>query len=337
MSERVLTELNDLIPNLHTEVEQLLAQIPHGRVTTYGDLARVLGDENARSARWLGEFLNHHPHHADCRCYRVVRSNGEVGLFVEGDPKAKGDRLQSEGVDVSPTGKVDLSRKFTDFVSSRPLEAMRIYQKQLAESVSFNPPKSALRSIAGVDVAYADANTACAAYVQLDLVTLEPVFQATLTRPVRFPYIPGYLTFRELPVLLELCLSVQKQQKLADVLFVDGNGQLHPWRAGIATCLGISLDHPTIGIGKSLLCGRVDSSGDTLKPHPIIIDEKKEPPEIIGMALPSAFRKSPCYVSVGHRMSLELAVKLALQSTGKRALPEPIYLADRLTKQAKRQ
>jgi len=330
--EQVLAELESLIPDLPAAVLSLLKQIPAGQVTTYGDLARALGDDQARSARWLGEFLKNHAHDDHCPCHRVVRSNGDVGLSLCGDPHRKAGQLRREGVNVSLSGRVELSHRKVAFESGRPLAHLKSFQRNLAARVTLLPLTQRPLTVAGLDVAYPDPQTACAAYVLLNAQTLQTEWEFTLLQPVRFPYIPGYLTFRELPILLELCRQVAALGKLADLLMIDGNGQLHPWRAGIATCLGVALNQPAIGISKSLLCGRVLSPST---PDAVPLIQFKD--EIIGAAIHPSGTRSPFYVSAGHRITLPEAVDLAGEWTRQRKLPEPVFLADRLSKQAKRQ
>lgn len=330
-----LAELMNLIPDLEAEVQKLLQQIPAGMVSTYGDLAVALGDDKTRSARWLGEYLTHHSHTSDCMCHRVVRKNGDIGLYVTGDPQVKAERLSREGVVVDETGRVRLTNRFTQFHSTSPLKGLRDFQQQLARQVKNLPVRRVPKTFGGIDVAYSRDGRACAAYVQIDARSLEPIYEQTLVRPVSFPYIPGYLTFRELPVMFELCQEVQRAGKLADVLFCDGNGRLHPWRAGIATCLGVLLDHPCIGVGKSLLCGKViaDSlvSGEFDGVNRLVMDGE----HVIGAEVSSTRKAKPVYVSVGQRITLSQAIEFTLKSISKHRLPETVFLADRLTKRLK--
>ncbi|WP_437205302.1 endonuclease V [Planctomicrobium sp. SH664] len=321
------------LPDLRTAVLDLLRQIPAGRVTTYGALAHALGDDQSRSARWLGQFLNDHPHLPDCHCHRVVRANGEIGLFVVGDPAIKARLLQREGIDVSDTGRVKVNAPFTRFASARPLEELRTFQKSLGAQAREVPLSAPPRTLGGIDVAYQSGGMAIAAYVQLEATTLQVLHSEVLRVPVDFPYIPGYLTFRELPIMLELCQRVRSAGKLADVIFCDGNGRLHPWRAGIATCLGVLLDHPVIGVGKSLLCGKVTSAGTA--PNPATGAPVVEQNETIGLVLNSSKSTKPLYISTGHRVILRDALSLAQSALRGHRLPEPTSLADRLTKQSK--
>lgn len=319
------------LPDLAAAALELVRQIPWGSVSTYGDLARALGDERARSARWLGELLQHHEHSPDCPCHRVVRSNGEIGLYFSGDPQTKATLLRGEGVRVSDGGIVDVSQRFTSYCSDRPLERLRLWQQGLTAQVRLEPLDGLPRTIGAVDVAYGPDGLAHAAYVQLEFPSLRILHQLTCRRAVEFPYLPGYLTFRELPAMLPLCREAAGQGILADVLFVDGNGALHPWRAGIATCLGVLLDHPVIGVGKSLLCGRVDLTGMTAADERPVIDGD----DVIGVALKAGDHSRPVFVSIGNRITLPEAVAISRSCLRGHRLPEPIHLADRLTKRMK--
>ncbi|MCA8998490.1 MAG: endonuclease V [Planctomycetaceae bacterium] len=327
-----LLDLPFVIPDLVAEVNSLLDQIPRGSISTYGDLARALGDEKARSARWLGEFLKNHSCHAECHCHRVVRVNGEIGRHVSGDPQVKIQLLRSEGVPVSDLGIADMTRCTPHLHSSSPLTRLREYQHGWAKQVRFDGGPREVRSVAAVDVAYRPDGTAQGAYVQMDFPSLTVLREMVLRFPVVFPYIPGYLTFRELPVMLSLCEQARRENVLGDVIFVDGNGTLHPWRAGIATCLGVLLDHPVVGVGKSLLCGKVDleemSAADT---RPVV-----DQGETLANAIKSKEDSRPIFVSAGHRMTLTDATRLARQSMTGHRLPEPIHHADRLTRQPRK-
>lgn len=117
------------------------------------------------------------------------------------------------------------------------------------------------RLVAGVDVSYRPPNQAIAAYARFDVVTQQLVWSTTIQRTTSFPYIPSYLAFRELPVLIDLLDHVQRHDCMAQMLMVDGSGILHPRSAGLATLLGIVADLPTVGVAKKLLCGRVNLNG----------------------------------------------------------------------------
>lgn len=305
-----------------------MRQIPRGRVTTYGDLAEALGDLAA--ARWVGEYLRSHPHEDDCPCHRVVRRTGEAGLYAGGGETEKLRRLGAEGVPLSG-GKIELARcRFTDFRSTRPLVALAEYQKQLPRRIELTPWKTLPETVAGVDVSYQSGGEAVAAYALLDRRDATLLYSASVRRPVRFPYISSYLAFREIPLHLELLERVAEAGRLAEVLIVDGHGILHPRGAGIAAHLGVAADLATVGVGKKLLCGRVDESvllGELA--HPVVREG-----EVIGAAMRSTAKSRPVYVSPGNRNDLASAVRLLRTLFRGHRLPEPIHQADRLSRTA---
>ncbi len=120
------------IPDLPAVVRDLVRQVPPGRVTTPGHLAAALGDRVA--ARWIGHYLLHHGHDADCPCHRVVRAGGVLGAYpCGGEEKAR--RLEAEGVNVTD-GRVDGEcHSFDDFTCDRPLEKLARFQKRVAKKV----------------------------------------------------------------------------------------------------------------------------------------------------------------------------------------------------------
>lgn len=316
------------LPDLASEVFALLQQVPGGCVTTYGDLARALGDADTRSARWLGELLKNHKHTNECPCHRVIRSNGQIGHYVMGNVMEKAQRLQSEGTPVSPSGSVDLGARFVNFQSDRPLAHLQEFQHTLAQTRSSEPYTFIPQRLAGLDCAYPSPGMGLGTYVELDAETLTVIFEDSITMPISFPYLPGFLAFRELPIMLSLLDQVSRQRELADILFVDGNGTLHPWGAGIATCLGVLIEHPTIGISKSLLCGSVDlMEMNVYEQRPVVHAQKT-----IGTAIQSTARSRPIFVSPGERVTLADANRITLSALAEHRLPEPIFFADRLSK-----
>jgi deoxyribonuclease V len=168
-----------------------------------------------------------------------------------------------------------------------------------------------------------------AAYALVELDTGKLVWSATLRRHVTFPYISSFLAFRELPILLELLEEASRCARMADVIMVDGSGVLHPRRAGIATILGVAIEWPTIGITKSRLTGRLcQPDSPSANWQPVMQDN-----ELLGAAiLPSTSAAKPLYVSPGHLMDLESSVRIVQMLQLNHRLPEPIYLADRLSR-----
>lgn len=249
------------LPDLYSALHELLAQVPRGRVTTYGDLAEALG--TIKAARWVATYLLHPGGPADLPRHRVVSRSGAIGKFRTGRPDENARRLLAEGIVVNDE-TVDVERYgFCEFIALRPLEKMFGIQEELATKIRLRPLPSPIEFAAGVDVSYAGSAaagpvTGVAAYAMFHVASGELVWIETIRRQVDFPYIPGLLAFRELPILLELLRQVRADDRMADVILVDGNGILHQRSAGIASHLGVLAGVPTIGVGKSLLCGTVD-------------------------------------------------------------------------------
>jgi len=181
--------------------------------------------------------------------------------------------------------------------------------------------KGDIRRVVGVDVTYID-DIAIAAAVILD-ESFRVIDKATVVTKVVFPYIPTLLAFRE---VYPAYRALRKLSSPFDIVFVDGNGRLHPYKAGFACHLGVILRIPTIGIAKRLLCGRIDKwIGDKAL---VIMDH-----DIIGCALKTLSYAKPIFVSVGYGISLNTAVKIVKRFTLKRRkLPEPIVQAHNLAR-----
>lgn len=200
-------------------------------------------------------------------------------------------------------------------------EAIEI-QKRLRDRVLRNG-SVAPRVVAGADVSYKNGVARAVFVVMRDLALVE---QVVVESPISFPYIPGLLSFREIPPLLAAWKKVRVRP---DVIIVDGQGIAHPRRVGIASHLGLLLGVPTLGCAKSRLCG-----------------EYEEPPpergswtplthrgETVGAALRTRDGCSVVFVSTGHRIGLRSAISVVLSCAPRYRLPEPQRLADQLTKQ----
>jgi deoxyribonuclease V len=181
-----------------------------------------------------------------------------------------------------------------------------------------------VRLVAGIDAGFMENFTITkAAIVVLSFPDLTVVESVTATIPTSFPYIPGFLSFREIPAIEE---ALKKLTTNPDLLFCDGQGIAHPRRLGIASHLGVLIDKPTIGVAKSILVG---------KHEPLDIEKGSCQPliyrgEIIGMVLRSREGVKPLYISVGHKISLPTALEYVKRCGGKYRLPEPTRLADKL-------
>jgi deoxyribonuclease V len=205
--------------------------------------------------------------------------------------------------------------------SLSPAEAIAL-QKRLARRVVRADRLGAVRRVAGVDVHYVDG-TARAAAALYSFPQLEPLAHALARRRVRFPYIPGLLSFREIPVALDALAALPAAP---DLILCDAQGIAHPRRLGLASHLGLLARTPTIGVAKTRLVG-----------------EHRAPParrggwaplahrgERIGAVLRTRAGVKPVYVSIGHRVSLATALRYVMACTTRYRIPEPLRRAHRL-------
>jgi deoxyribonuclease V len=181
-----------------------------------------------------------------------------------------------------------------------------------------------LSYVAGTDVGFErGGGITRAAVAVLSFPGLELVDQAIARQPTRFPYVPGLLSFREIPALLEALGQLRFQP---DVILCDGQGLAHPRRFGIASHLGVYCGIPTIGVAKSRLVGE---HGQPMQRRGAWVPLRDQG-ETIGAVLRSKPYTQPVYVSVGHRVSLAVAVRTVMACTGKFRLPETTRWAHRL-------
>lgn len=205
----------------------------------------------------------------------------------------------------------------------RPTEAIAL-QKTLRQRVERSDRLPAIRHVAGVDVGFEDnGRTTRAAVAVLSFPDLRLVESALVRRPTSFPYVPGLLSFRELPAVLE---ALDTLKTAPDVVLCDGQGIAHPRRFGIACHLGVLLDLPTIGVAKSRLIGAHAEPPDEKGGWAPLLDKG----ETVGAALRTRVGVKPIYVSPGHRVSLATAIALTLACTTRYRLPETTRHAHRL-------
>jgi deoxyribonuclease V len=194
-------------------------------------------------------------------------------------------------------------------------------QSELANQVSRKSKTIKPSFIAGVDISAPDSRgIARAAAVILNYPKLEVIEVETAEDKLNFPYIPGFLSFREAPLVLAAC---QKLSIDPDLILVDGQGIAHPRRFGIASHIGLLLDIPTIGCAKSRLCGTHVSVTAKAGAYAELTDNG----EIIGVALRTKDDVSPIYVSIGHKIDLPAAIHWVLECCRGQRLPEPSRLA----------
>lgn len=201
-----------------------------------------------------------------------------------------------------------------------PREAVAL-QRDLAGRTERRDRLDPVSLVAGIDVSVR-GGLARSAVVVLRLPELDVVEQVLAERPVTFPYVPGLLSFREAPVILD---ALERLENTPQVLMFDGQGIAHPRRLGIASHLGVVLDHPSIGCAKSRLTGAYTDPAPQRGSRAWLRDGE----ELIGAVLRTRDRVKPVFVSIGHRVSLDTAVDLVLRCGGGYRLPEPTRRADR--------
>ncbi|KQM11802.1 hypothetical protein AOA80_06215 [Methanomassiliicoccales archaeon RumEn M1] len=297
-------------------IRQAASAIPEGMVATYGDIAKALGD--SRAARAVGEVLSRRDLPPEVPTHRVVYSTGEVGRRDASETRRM---LESEGVPFR-NGRVMLeAARFSDFGIEPVLHRLRDEQESIADRVSLNDEPGEPDRIAGLDVSY-QGDDAFAALCIMDRRSGRFVEERTSRCEARFPYIPTYLTYRELPALAPLVKDVP-----GTVYLMDGHGILHPRRAGVASHIGVALDVPTVGAAKTLLTGTVDSP--EAERSRIRLEG-----EVAGCMLRQG--RKAAYVSPGHRTTLRRAVRLCFESLQK-GIPAPLRRAHELANQARKE
>jgi deoxyribonuclease V len=200
----------------------------------------------------------------------------------------------------------------------------REIQETLRSQVVREDRLGPVNTVAGIDVGFEDRGRITrAAVILLALPGLEPLAQAISHSPTRFPYVPGYLSFRELPAVLE---ALDRLAGLPDLILCDGQGLAHPRRFGLACHLGVLTDIPCIGVAKSRLVGRHDE----VPPDKGQWVPLQDAGETIGAVLRTRTRVSPVYVSIGHRVTLDTAIDYTLRCTTRYRLPETTRHAHRL-------
>lgn len=286
--------------NLYQYTYDLVRQIPDGKISTYGAVARALGD--IRASRAVGRMMNQNPDADTMPCFKIVHSDGKIGGFGLG-VEDKIRRLKNDNVHVKNGKIVDFdSVFFDDFKTDYPLKTYRKKQLQLRSKLQLEDKldESEITTIAGFDVAYSknDFDKACAACVVIDYDTKEIIETKIVFEHTFFPYISTYLTFREIPLIKQV---YQELTTTPSILMFDGNGILHPFEFGLASHAGVLLEKPSIGVAKSKLCGQQQENNT-------IVYEN----ECLGKALYANSQvKKPVYVSPGHLITLDTAYTIA--------------------------
>lgn len=219
-----------------------------------------------------------------------------------------------------------------------PEEAIAL-QRSLAPQIERHDRLGDVKTLAGVDIGFEDGGeTTRAAVVLLAWPDLVPIEEIVHREPTRMPYIPGLLSFREIPAALG---AFERLSTWPDLAMVDGQGIAHPRRLGVASHLGLWLDLPTIGVAKKRLCGRHGEVPAGRGEWTDLTDRRRqEDPDdavtdgegriVIGAMLRSREGVKPIIVSTGHRVGQATALEWVIACLGRTKLPEPTRLADRL-------
>jgi len=216
------------------------------------------------------------------------------------------------GWDVTPRGAVALQRELRERLVLRPPSGLKVER------------------VAGADIStMRGEDTAYGGFVVLDAGTLEPLARASAAVRLGFPYVPGLLSFRELPVLAE---AWERLEVRPDVIIFDGQGTAHPRRLGLACHGGLLFGVPSIGCAKSLLVGRHGPLGEERGSTAELLHQG----EVVGMAVRTRRAVQPVYVSPGHLMDLPTAVELVLRVTTRYREPETTRHAHRLVNDVRR-
>jgi deoxyribonuclease V len=212
-----------------------------------------------------------------------------------------------------------------------PREAVEL-QKQLRAQVRIEPLKRKIETVAGADISFNKFSPVVyAGLVVLRLPTLEVVEEVGVVSETRFPYVPGLLSFRETPSVLEAWAKLKTEP---DAVMFDGQGIAHPRRVGIASHVGLLIDRPTFGCAKSVLVGRYEEPAHGRGHWTPLVDPKNG--ETVGAALRTKDKVQPIFVSPGHLIDLAGALELTLACDGGYRQPEPTRRAHLLVNALRR-
>jgi deoxyribonuclease V len=205
-----------------------------------------------------------------------------------------------------------------------PSEAIAIQEELQAEIITEDAFKEPVNYVAGVDMGFEENGTVShAAVAVLSFPDLQLVETSVARRPTSFPYIPGFLSFREIPAVLD---ALEKVKTTPDIILCDGQGIAHPRRFGIACHLGLLVDISTIGVAKSLLVGKHEELEETRGSCQALIYKGEK----VGVVLRSRTGVKPLYISAGHKISLDTSIDYVLRCTPKYRLPETTRIADKI-------
>ena len=213
--------------------------------------------------------------------------------------------------------------------SLSPREAVAL-QKSLRERVRVEPLARKIETVAGADISFDKYSPVLyAGIVVLRLPSLEVVEEVGVVSETKFPYVPGLLSFRESPSVLEAWSKLKTEP---DAVMFDGQGLAHPRRVGIASHVGLLINRPTLGCAKSVLVGKFENLGEERGSRAPLVDKG----EVVGAAVRTKTRVQPIYVSPGHLIDIEGAVAITLRCDGGYRQPEPTRRAHLLVNALRR-
>jgi deoxyribonuclease V len=301
--------------DLYKIIAGLISQIPKGMVSTSQDLADALGDPTI--ARSIERIINEELDWNRYPCHRVIGTKFKIS--PEQIELLKKDGTQFEYFKLANLEEI----QFTGFKTSKPLEKLKAQQEQIAKKVEFIDLFGEIRQVGGIDISY-KKREAMGAIAIFNYETNELIKLLKAKARIDFPYIPTYLTFRELPIIEKLLVQLDE---LPTILLLDGNGILHPRLAGLGAHIGVKFKLPAIGCAKSLLCGEVEQMPKKIGENsPIIFGG-----QLVGHALKTSAEK-PIFVSPGNGISFETSLKVVRHLAGNRRLPGPLAEAHRMAK-----
>ncbi len=277
------------------------------------------------ASRFVGLAMSRNDDIVHVPCRRVDQSDGKIGGYTGGGPRKKIRLLRDEGIEIAGSKIVDLERYlFREFQTTSPLRMLRQRQVLLKKHLDLSPKRSSPDRVAGIDVAYS-GDHAFAAMVTFDYKSGDELDRKVVEGDAKFPYVPSYLAFREIPVIAPLLRKVDK----GTVVMYDGNGILHPEGFGIASHVGVVFGVASIGVAKKLLCGEMASSRDGS------VSDVRLGKRLIGRALRGEKSSHPVYVSAGHGLSPGQATAIASRFLEHR-VPEPTRVAHIVAEAARR-
>jgi deoxyribonuclease V len=202
-----------------------------------------------------------------------------------------------------------------------PREAVRV-QERLRGRVILEDRFDQIRTVAGADIAFdPETGTAFAGVIVYRFPEMHEIERRMVRRKLRFPYVPGLLSFRESPILIAAFARLRVEP---DLILIDGHGLAHPRRFGIACHIGVLFDKPTIGCGKSLLVGEYKEPGARAgSTSPLVFKDER-----VGTVLRTRDGVKPIFVTQGNRVSLATAVRVVRASTDGFRIPRPTREAD---------